>query len=205
MRRILAGLSLASLALSVGCGNNPGSQAGENPFAPPPSRDGPAPRQMDKLNPEAYVEPTFSVDDGALSINGTAFILDESDVESLAEILGPWDSTFSNGAYTNYVWESGGFFAQVGYTGKVQHLQLMCEPTSFNEFWEMGIAPFGGMLVVDGYLVAPDITPSDWEVVLGYDIATSEIDYEIRSRPCSITVMLTESGDGLKRIVMSNH
>lgn len=55
-------------------------------------------RQLEKLDSSLYIQPLFSVENGHLSINEVSFVLGESNIEALVEILGPWELSFSNGA-----------------------------------------------------------------------------------------------------------
>lgn len=103
----------------------------------------------------------------------------------------------------NYVWETMGFHAQVGYTENVQHLNFWCEPSGFNEMWGLELPPFNGMLIVDGYQIDSDVTSTELEAVLEYDVTSGERSYEIDSKPCRIWAILTEAQLELKVVLMS--
>jgi len=158
---------------------------------------------IEKIDPAEYVEPLFAIDAGNLTVNGVAFAFNESNIESLAEALGPWEFTFSNGAYTNYAWGSYGLYAQVGYTKNVQHIMLLNDPTGHNETWGMEMSSFQGMVVVDGYLITPERTTSELQAVLEYEVDQTSLGYEIESSPCEVMVIPLESGSGLRRIWLS--
>lgn len=158
---------------------------------------------IQKMDPVEYVEPLFMIDNGNLTVNGVALVFNESSIETLAEALGPWEFTFSNAAYTNYAWEAYGLYAQVGYTKNVQHIMLLNDPTGHNETWGMEMSPFQGMVIVDGYLISSEVTMAELQAVLDYEVDQGSLGYDIESSPCEVNVILSESGQGLRRIWLS--